>query len=53
MLIFDKNNLDKVVDEILTRKIKAAGQACSSINKVFVHQSLKLDFEKIIKEKII
>ena len=33
-LIFDKNNLDKVVDEILTRKIKAAGQACSSINKV-------------------
>ena len=50
-LIFDKNNLDKVVDEILTRKIKAAGQACSSINKVFVHQSLKLDFEKIIKRK--
>ena len=51
-LIFDKNNLDKVVDEILTRKIKAAGQACSSINKVFVHKSLKLDFEKIIKEKL-
>ena len=51
-LIFDKNNLDKVVDEILTRKIKAAGQACSSINKVFVHKSLKLDFEKIIKLKL-
>ena len=51
-LIFDKNNLDKVVDEILIRKIKAAGQACSSINKVFVHKSLKLDFEKIIKLKL-
>ena len=51
-LIFDKNNLDKVVDEILTRKIKAAGQACSSINKVFVHKSLKLDFEKMIKLKL-
>ena len=51
-LIFDKNNLDKVVDEILIRKIKAAGQACSSINKVFVHKSLKLDFEKIIKFKL-
>tara|TARA_B100001057_G_scaffold351657_1_gene353131 strand:+ start:1528 stop:2877 length:1350 start_codon:yes stop_codon:yes gene_type:complete len=51
-LIFDKNNLDNVVDEILIRKIKAAGQACSSINKVFVHKSLKLDFEKIIKEKL-
>ena len=51
-LIFDKNNLDNVVDEILIRKIKAAGQACSSINKVFVHKSLKLDFEKIIKLKL-
>ena len=51
-LIFDKNNLDKVVDEILIRKIKAAGQACSSINKVFVHKSLKLDFEKMIKFKL-
>ena len=51
-LIFDKNNLDKVVDEILIRKIKAAGQACSSINKVFVHKSLKLDFEKLIKLKL-
>ena len=51
-LIFDKNNLDNVVDEILTRKIKAAGQACSSINKVFVHKSLKLDFEKMIKLKL-
>ena len=51
-LIFDKNNLDKVVDEILIRKIKAAGQACSSINKVFVHKSLKLDFEKMIKLKL-
>ena len=51
-LIFDKNNLDKVIDEILIRKIKAAGQACSSINKVFVHKSLKLDFEKMIKLKL-
>ena len=51
-LIFDNNNLDKVVDEILIRKIKAAGQACSSINKVFVHKSLKLDFEKMIKLKL-
>ena len=51
-LIFDKNNLDNVVDEILIRKIKAAGQACSSINKVFVHKSLKLDFEKMIKLKL-
>ena len=51
-LIFDKYNLDKVVDEILIRKIKAAGQACSSINKVFVHKSLKLDFEKMIKLKL-
>ncbi len=51
-LIFDNHNLDKVIDEIIIRKTKAAGQACSSINKLFVHSSVKNEFEKILISKV-
>ncbi len=51
-VIFDNYRLDKVIDEILTRKIKSAGQACSSINKVFVNEAIKKDFEKKLISKI-
>ena len=51
-VIFDNYKLDQVIDEILIRKIKAAGQACSSINKVFVKAELKEEFEKKIKIKV-
>ena len=51
-VIFDDKNLDNVIEEILTRKIKAAGQACSSINKLFVSSKIKKKFEKILKEKV-
>jgi len=48
-VINDKKNLQSIVQEILIRKIKAAGQACSSINKVFINTSIKKDFEAIVK----
>lgn len=51
-VIFDDKNLSNVIDEILARKIKAAGQACSSINKVFVNESIKQEFEKKLKIKV-
>ena len=51
-VIFDNSNLDNVIDEILIRKTKAAGQACSSINKVFVNESIKQEFEKKLKIKV-
>ncbi len=50
-IINDKSNLNSIIQEILIRKIKAAGQACSSINKVFVNISIKKDFEAIIKKQ--
>ena len=50
-IINDKNNLNKVIQEVLLRKIKAAGQACSSINKVFVNISIKKDFEAMVKKQ--
>ena len=50
--IFDDKNLSNVIDEIITRKIKAAGQACSSINKLFVSNKIRKKFEKIVKEKV-
>ncbi len=51
-VIFDNKNLNNVIEEILIRKIKAAGQACSSINKLFVNNKIKKKFEKILKEKV-
>jgi len=51
-VIFDDKNLNNVIDEILIRKIKAAGQACSSINKLYVSNKIKKKFEKIIKDKV-
>ena len=51
-VIFDNYKLDNVIDDILIRKIKAAGQACSSINKVFVNESIKKEFEKILISKV-
>ena len=51
-VIFDDKNLNNVIEEILIRKIKAAGQACSSINKLYVSNKIKKKFEKIIKDKV-
>ena len=50
-IINDKKNLQSIIQEILIRKIKAAGQACSSINKVFVNISIKKDFEAIVRRE--
>ena len=51
-LIFDNYNLENVIDELIVRKIKAAGQACSSINKILVHHKIKNQFEKLLKSKV-
>ncbi len=51
-VIFDNKNLNNIIDEIIIRKIKAAGQACSSINKVFVHKNIKNEFENLLKIKV-
>ena len=51
-IINNKYNLNKIVEEILIRKIKAAGQACSSINKIFVDKKIKKDFEIILKKQV-
>jgi succinate-semialdehyde dehydrogenase/glutarate-semialdehyde dehydrogenase len=51
-IIFDDKNLESIIDEVLIRKIKAAGQACSSINKLYVHKQIKYKFEKIIHSKV-
>lgn len=51
-IIFDDYNLDSIIDEILIRKIKAAGQACSSVNKLYVHNQIRDKFEKIILSKV-
>ena len=51
-IVNSKYKLNKIVEEILIRKIKAAGQACSSINKIFVDKKIKKDFEIILKKQV-
>jgi len=51
-VVCDKHNLNNIINEIIIRKIKAAGQACSSINKVFVKKNIKSEFENLLKIKV-
>lgn len=44
MIVFDDINIDKVIDDIINAKIRNAGQACTSINRLFVHNSISKEF---------
>ena len=41
-------DLEKAVDDLVIRKLKAAGQACSSVNRVFVERSIYGRFRDIL-----
>lgn len=37
-LVLPSADLDHAVDDLMARKIRAAGQACSAVNRVYVHR---------------
>ena len=47
--VFDDADLDRAVADLIERKLKAAGQACSSVNRVFVEAGVYERFrEKLL-----
>lgn len=52
MLVLPDANLDNAVNDLVARKVRAAGQACSAINRVFLHESIAGRFRTLLTEKV-
>lgn len=48
--VFSDANVNHAVRDLLERKLKAAGQACSSVNRVFVEEGIYLAFRDRLLE---
>ena len=51
-LVFPDADLDKAVADLVERKLKAAGQACSAVNRVFVHRTIFAAFRDRLFDRI-
>ena len=49
--VFSDAEVDRAVRDILERKLKAAGQACSSVNRVFVEEGIYPEFREKLLER--
>ena len=45
-------NMEKAITDLLARKSRAAGQACSSVNRVFVHGSIFASFREALSARV-
>ena len=48
--VFSDADVDRAVRDLLDRKLKAAGQACSSVNRVFVEEEIYAAFRERLLE---
>lgn len=51
-VICEDADLSHAIDDLITRKLKAAGQACSSVNRVFVAASQYATFKERLAERV-
>lgn len=51
-IVFEDADLEKAVDGVIASKYRNAGQTCICLNRLFVHRSVKDEFETILKEKV-
>jgi succinate-semialdehyde dehydrogenase/glutarate-semialdehyde dehydrogenase len=49
---FEDCDIDRAVQDLLDRKVRAAGQACSSVNRVFVHEHIEKRFIEALRAKL-
>ncbi len=49
--VFRDADVDRAVADLLDRKLKAAGQACSSVNRVFVEAEIYARFRETLLER--
>ncbi len=45
-------DLDRALDDLMARKLRAAGQACSSVNRVYVDRRVYLTFREMLIERV-
>lgn len=50
--VFDDADLDLAVSDLMDRKLKAAGQACSSVNRVFVERGCYTQFREKLLQRV-
>ncbi len=50
--VFSDADVDRAVADLLERKLKAAGQACSSVNRVFVEEGIYPVFRQRLMERV-
>ena len=51
-VVFDDSDLGRAVEDLLERKLKAAGQACSSVNRVFVEDGIHAGFRERLMDRV-
>lgn len=51
-VVFEDAELDLAIEDLVIRKLKAAGQACSSVNRVYVAEGIYEDFAGRLQDRI-
>ena len=45
-------NMEKAINDLVARKARAAGQACSSVNRAYVHRSILVKFRDVLAARV-
>ena len=51
-VLLEDADLDRAIDDLVIRKLKAAGQACSSVNRVYVADGIYQDFADRLQARV-
>ncbi len=50
-IVFEDSNIDKVTDMAITSKYRNNGQVCISPSRFYIHESKKMNFQKLLLKK--
>lgn len=51
-IVFEDADLEKAAEGVMISKYRNTGQTCICLNRLYVHASIKEEFEQILKEKL-
>ncbi len=51
-IVFEDADLEKAAEGVILSKYRNTGQTCICMNRLYVHSSIKSQFESILKEKV-
>jgi betaine-aldehyde dehydrogenase len=52
LIVFDDADLNRAADIAVTANFFSAGQVCTNGTRVFVHRSVKAEFERLVAERV-